>query len=165
MKSIRAFILFFVVLTGAWAVMPAKWTPQFDFWPFQGEYVDLELFCGVNAFETSNHAYNLATGNNIISIPENISKPTLTPTSIDSMVRKRTGSIFFIISMDSDHNFYPHRCSERCTQSDFFDAFSICKNKRSCGVVGVVSNDTFFPIYLNDEVGGHICNGRWSDNE
>ncbi len=141
-------VLFFLVIL---ALFPAS---------SEAGPVDLGLMCRADAKSTVHWSSAIAYG---VEVPP----PQVTGThplaeadlfGLDIDDAERLG----LLTSDASGALHHRRCSTvLCTVDDARKTLAICADKAGCKIVGAVRLRTFYPLYLADTEGGHICAPRW----
>lgn len=126
----------------------------------KAEPVDLGLYCEGDAATTVAFASNLAYG---IDVP---------PPQVEGVHVLAEADLFQVpiadpdglglIASDASGALHYRACKGAlCTVPDAEAALAACADQPRCRIIGAVRLSTFYPLYLSDEAGGHVCNARW----
>lgn len=67
-----------------------------------------------------------------------------------------------LLASDATGAFHHVVCKDAlCTVDEASALLAMCRNERQCKIVGAVREKTFFPLYLSNSDGGHVCSPRW----
>ena len=67
-----------------------------------------------------------------------------------------------LLASDATGAFHHVVCKDAlCTVDEASALLAMCRNERQCKIVRAVREKTFFPLYLSDADGGHVCSPGW----
>lgn len=116
----------------------------------------LGLYCDETIEQTVNFSSSLAYGVEI-SPPHVTNVKFFDETALHD-VPIRSGEHLGLLSRDATDQFYGHQCDgDLCSVEDAKKTLAYCQKNAQCKIVGAFKNNTFFPLYQKDDLGGHIC--------
>lgn len=126
----------------------------------KSEPVDLGLFCGRDRNDTVVQASALAYG--IEAPPPRVE--AIHPLKEQDLFGLSIGQPDALGLLTSDATGALHHLAcggDLCSVQDARKALETCSDQRQCKIVGAVKLRTFYPLYLQDDAGGHVCDPRW----
>ncbi len=122
--------------------------------------VDLGLMCRADAEETvrwsSAVVYGVEVSPPHVTGVHPLTEADLFGLDIDDPMR------LGLLASDASGALYHQLCSTvLCNVDDARKALAACADKPGCRIVGAVRLRTFYPLYLADVEGGHVCAPRW----
>ncbi len=126
----------------------------------KAEPVDLGLYCEGDAATTVAFASNLAYG---VEVPPPQVEGVHVLTEADLFqVPIGDPEALGLIASDASGTLHHRACKGTlCSVADAEAALGACSDQPRCRIIGAVKLSTFYPLYLSDEAGGHVCNPRW----
>ncbi|TWI35270.1 hypothetical protein [Paracoccus sulfuroxidans] len=125
--------------------------------------VDLGLFCGTDAADTVARSSAIAYGPDVP--PPQVQR--VRPIEESDLVGVMMGdpAPIGLISTDATGALHHVVCADAlCAVQDAEKALAACSDQAQCRIVGAVKTATFYPLYLDDDAGGHICAARWAND-
>lgn len=122
--------------------------------------VDLGLMCRADAEETvlwsSAIAYGVEVSAPVVTGAHPLAEADLFGLDIDD------ANGLGLLALDTSGALHYQLCSTvLCNLDDALKTLAACNDKPGCKIVGAVRLRTFYPLYLADTEGGHICAPRW----
>ncbi|WP_312525877.1 hypothetical protein [Paracoccus sp. (in: a-proteobacteria)] len=67
-----------------------------------------------------------------------------------------------LLASDATGALHSVTCSDAlCSLDDAKKVLKACAQEKQCKIIGAVESKTFYPLYLSDDAGGHVCAPRW----
>ena len=126
----------------------------------KSEPVDLGLMCDDDAEATvrwsSAIAYGVEMSAPVVTGAHPLAEADLF--GLDIGDAERLG----LLASDASGALHHRTCSTvLCSLDDALKVLAACTDKPGCKIVGAVRLRTFYPLYLADTEGGHVCAPRW----
>ncbi len=125
------------------------------------EPVDLGLYCEADAASTL--AYSSALAYGVAMPPPQVEGTRVLKETDLFQLQIGDAEHLGLIATDASGALHHRVCKDAlCSLDDAAAVLGSCPDQPQCQIVGAVSMRTFYPLYISDEAGGHVCNSRWA---